>query len=243
MVGLAEKAGLRPAQLSGGQRQRVALARAIVRQPKVLLLDEPLSALDAKLREAMHIELKMLHRKLGITFVLVTHDQTEAMVMSDRILVMKDGKIVQDGTPFDIYNHPVSPYVADFVGTSNLVPALIVGMSATDFDLDCMGQKLTVPKANREFQIGQKISLVFRPERAGLTSSITSQPNVPRLVGIVIDQMFQGGTILTAVDLGGNVAVRVETQLSAQSSLASLPVLGTKVWIELDPKSVVLFND
>lgn len=125
MVGLLEKADDRPGQLSGGQKQRVALARALVRHPKVLLLDEPLSSLDAKLREAMQIELKHLHQRLGLTFVLVTHDQTEAMVMSDRIVVMEQGRIVQSGTPTELYDHPASAYVANFLGSSNMIPGRV----------------------------------------------------------------------------------------------------------------------
>ncbi len=111
----------RPAQLSGGQRQRVALARAIVVRPKVLLLDEPLGALDLKLREQMQVELKQLQRDLGITFVFVTHDQEEALTLSDRIAVFSDGRIVQLGTPREIYENPASAYVASFVGTTNLL--------------------------------------------------------------------------------------------------------------------------
>ena len=117
----------RPAQLSGGQRQRVALARALVLEPRVLLLDEPLGALDLKLREAMQEELKALQRALGITFVFVTHDQGEALSMADRVAVFNDGRIVQVGTPADIYHRPEVPFVADFVGSSNVLPAEAVG--------------------------------------------------------------------------------------------------------------------
>ena len=125
LVGLSTMAGRMPHQLSGGQRQRVALARAIVRRPRVLLLDEPLSALDANLREAMQVELKHLHNKLGITFVMVTHDQTEALVMADRIVVMDRGRIAQTGTPSDLYDRPASAYVASFVGTSNFIEGTV----------------------------------------------------------------------------------------------------------------------
>ncbi|MCW2823813.1 MAG: spermidine/putrescine transporter ATP-binding protein [Aeromicrobium sp.] len=119
-VQLAHLADRRPGQLSGGQRQRIALARAIVVRPKVLLLDEPLGALDLKLREQMQVELKQLQRDLGITFVFVTHDQEEALTLSDRVAVFSDGKIVQLGTPREIYEHPTTEYVASFVGTSNI---------------------------------------------------------------------------------------------------------------------------
>ena len=118
MVELDSKASQRPHMLSGGQKQRVALARALVCNPKILLLDEPLSALDAKLREAMQVELKTLHETIGLTFILVTHDQTEAMVMSDRVVIMDQGTIVQVGEPSDLYERPVNSYVANFIGTS-----------------------------------------------------------------------------------------------------------------------------
>ncbi|MCA9858781.1 MAG: ABC transporter ATP-binding protein, partial [Thermomicrobiales bacterium] len=119
----------KPHQLSGGQQQRVALARALAIEPRVLLLDEPLSALDANLREAMQVELKHLHSKLGLTFVMVTHDQTEALVMSDRIVVMHRGRIAQAGTPSDLYDRPETTYVADFVGTSNLIPCEVASVT------------------------------------------------------------------------------------------------------------------
>jgi len=122
MVQLSGYGARRPGQLSGGQRQRVALARAIVNRPKVLLLDEPLGALDLKLRESMQEELKSLQRSLGITFIFVTHDQGEALSMADRVAVFSDGKVMQVGTPEAIYNHPNSRFVADFVGSSNVLP-------------------------------------------------------------------------------------------------------------------------
>ena len=122
MVKLPGYGARKPGQLSGGQRQRVALARALVNKPKVLLLDEPLGALDLKLREQMQEELKSLQRSLGITFVFVTHDQGEALSMADRVAVFNDGRIVQAGTPHEIYNHPRTRFVADFVGSSNVIP-------------------------------------------------------------------------------------------------------------------------
>jgi len=127
MVALPGYGARKPAQLSGGQRQRVALARALVNKPRVLLLDEPLGALDLKLREAMQEELRGLQRNLGITFVFVTHDQGEALSMADRVAVFNDGRIVQVGRPEDIYYRPAVPFVADFVGSSNVLPAALTG--------------------------------------------------------------------------------------------------------------------
>jgi putative spermidine/putrescine transport system ATP-binding protein len=126
MVALPGYADRKPSALSGGQRQRVALARALINKPKVLLLDEPLGALDLKLREQMQVELKTLQRQLGITFVFVTHDQGEALSMADRVAVFSEGRIQQTGTPQDIYDRPETPFVADFVGSSNVLPAELV---------------------------------------------------------------------------------------------------------------------
>ena len=128
-IELLDKADRRPAELSIGQKQRVALARALIRRPKILLLDEPMSALDAKLRESMQVELKRLHDQIGLTFMMVTHDQTEALVMSDRIVVMDAGRIVQAGAPTDLYDRPETPYVANFLGTSNMVAGVVSGVS------------------------------------------------------------------------------------------------------------------
>ena len=243
MVGLADKANMMPSQLSGGQRQRVALARAIIREPKVVLLDEPLSALDAKLREAMQVELKLLHRRLGITFLLVTHDQTEAMMLSDRILVMKDGVIVQDGTPAELYNAPKTPYVADFVGTSNLLPAILCSVGSTSSQIQCAGQTIDVPTLAADWASGQSLSMAFRPERATIRSAEKEPtPTMVRLAGKVVEHMFQGGRVSTAVELITGENVRVETQMSSSQSFGEMPEIGANIAVELDPHSIILFK-
>jgi len=163
-------------KISGGQMQRVAIARAIVLKPKILLLDEPLSALDLKLRQNMQYELKEMQRNLGITFIFVTHDQEEAMVMSDRIVVMKDGIIQQLGTPKDIYNEPVNRYVANFIGESNIISGIYVRKNVVKFlntEFDVVGY---------EFEDGEPVDVVIRPEdwdvvpldRAKITGKVTS---------------------------------------------------------------------
>ena len=131
LVELGDRAKDRPAQLSGGQRQRVALARALINRPKVLLLDEPLAALDLKLRHAMQAELKSIQREVGITFLFVTHDQDEALSMSDRVAIMNGGVIEQCGTPEDVYENPTSVFAAGFIGTSNLMPGTYAGGAVT----------------------------------------------------------------------------------------------------------------
>lgn len=145
--------------LSGGQQQRVALARALVNQPKILLLDEPLAALDLKLRKNMQYELKEMQSKLGITFIFVTHDQEEAMVMSDRIAVMKDGNIEQIGTPKSIYNEPVNRYVAQFIGESNIFEGVIVD----DHEVECLNARFKYIGYDK-FKIGDRVDVVIRPE-------------------------------------------------------------------------------
>ncbi|HEY0034797.1 MAG TPA: ABC transporter ATP-binding protein [Devosia sp.] len=175
MVKLAGYGGRRPGQLSGGQRQRVALARALINQPKVLLLDEPLGALDLKLREQMQEELKSLQKRLGITFIFVTHDQGEAMSMANRIAVFNLGKIMQVGTPEDIYLRPSSRFVADFVGSSNVLPPVLVG-------------KLT----------GAPGWASLRPEAVTLTMGAGSE-----LSGRVVSRNYLGSTTRLTVDIAG----------------------------------------
>src|SRR5215510_13785275 len=151
MVALGGLAGRRPSQLSGGQRQRVALARALINHPKVLLLDEPLGALDLKLRQQMQVELKAIQKRIGITFIFVTHDQEEALTMSDRIAVFNEGKIEQVGTPAEIYEHPASPFVAGFVGTSNLVSGDVAKrVTGADTNFSIRPEKIHIADANEK---------------------------------------------------------------------------------------------
>ncbi len=172
MVQLAGLGERRPHQLSGGQQQRVALARAIVRRPKVLLLDEPLGALDLKLRRGMQIELKRLQRKLGTTFVYVTHDQEEALTMSDRIAVMDKGRVLQVGTPQDVYERPATRFVADFLGEANLLDAEV-----TQDGVRVGTVLLRMASADRP-AVGAKATLCVRPERMTLSSSGDGLPGV-----------------------------------------------------------------
>lgn len=168
-------------QLSGGQQQRVALARAIVNRPKILLLDEPLAALDLKLRQNMQYELKEMQRRLGITFIFVTHDQEEAMTMSDRIVVMKDGIIEQLGTPKDIYNEPVNRYVATFIGESNIIRGKYVSKDVVEVlgvNFDCMGYK---------FNDDEAVDVVIRPEDWDVVPL-----ELAKLEGVVKSTVFKG---------------------------------------------------
>jgi putative spermidine/putrescine transport system ATP-binding protein len=167
LVGLRDLAGRYPHQLSGGQQQRVALARALEIQPRVLLLDEPFGALDRKLRLQMQVDVKKLIRRLGITTIFVTHDQEEALAMSDLVAVMKSGRIVQSGTPIEIYDNPRDPFVADFVGGSNFLEGDVVGSDDSQITLRLGGALLTVARAS-EVRPGKRAVLVVRPENLRL---------------------------------------------------------------------------
>ena len=164
LVELPHLAGRKPTQLSGGQQQRIALARAIVNRPALLLLDEPLGALDLKLRRQMQIELKWIQKEVGLTFVHVTHDQEEAMTMADTIAVMNEGKIEQMGSPADLYDNPKTAFVANFLGQSNLIKGTITGNDGDSIIADLYGQKISLPK-NRSHAIDNSMYAGIRPEK------------------------------------------------------------------------------
>lgn len=168
-------------ELSGGQQQRVAIARAIVNEPKVLLLDEPLSALDMKLRKDMQYELRELQQRLKITFIFVTHDQEEALAMSDEIFVMNDGKVLQSGTPVDIYDEPINHFVANFIGESNILP----GKMVQDFEVQFVGKSFECADAG--MRPNEKVEVVLRPEDLDITT-----PEQGKLVVKVDTQLFRG---------------------------------------------------
>ena len=206
MLGLVKLEGFamrKPAQLSGGQQQRVALARALANSPKVLLLDESLSALDLKLRKEMQLELKRLQHATGITFVFVTHDQEEALTMSDRLAVMKDGRIEQIGTPTEIYDHPRSKYVADFIGDTNFLEGKI-----KDSRVKIGNLLLELPVNLPE---GSSVQLAVRPERA----SISSEPG--GLAATVSNVVYMGSDTVYHLELstGSNFKVRIPNAVGA----------------------------
>ncbi len=196
IVRLAEFARRRPAQLSGGQQQRVALARALVNLPSALLLDEPLAALDLKLREAMQLELKRIQREVGITFIFVTHDQGEALTMSDRIAVMSRGRVEQIGTPEEIYAAPASIFVAGFIGSANLLPGTLesAGDNGARVVLDS-GVAVDVPRPT-EARPGDPVTVMLRPERLELGNGETAG-----ISGTVAEVIYQGSERRLIVDL------------------------------------------
>lgn len=208
MVQLEEFADRYPHQLSGGQQQRVAIARAVVNKPKVLLLDESLSALDYKLRKQLQNELKALQRKLGITFIFVTHDQEEALSMSDRIVVMREGKIEQDGSPREIYEEPKNLFVAQFIGEINIFDATVL------FRID--EQRVRANVEGRECDIyvkqpvqeGQGLNVLLRPEDLRL-EEINSTEQADGLIGYVRERNYKGMTLESSVELENGKMVSV----------------------------------
>jgi putative spermidine/putrescine transport system ATP-binding protein len=198
LINLPDKGGRYPYQLSGGQQQRIALARALAFEPQVLLLDEPLSALDAKIRVALRTEIRSIQRQLGITAVYVTHDQEEALSLSDRVVVMSDGHIEQVGTPFEIYNFPATPFVASFVGTLNVMPAAVV--DAARGELVVAGQPVRVAR-RFEGGAGRTVNIALRPEMVSLGDGPEGSN---RVNGKVIDVSFLGSIVRIRVALGGD---------------------------------------
>ena len=203
--------------LSGGQQQRIAIARALVNEPQILLLDEPLGALDLKMRKEMQLELKQMHDDLGITFIYVTHDQEEALTMSDRIVVMSEGKMQQLGTPEDIYNEPKNAFVADFIGESNIFNGIMTGHLKTRF---CGGEFICVD----DVEEGTHITAVVRPEDVELTS-----PEKGTSRGVVTSVIFKGMHYVITIESGKN-------EMVARSVHVARP--GDHVGIRLDPDSI-----
>jgi spermidine/putrescine transport system ATP-binding protein len=224
VVRLGDFATRRPSQLSGGQQQRVALARALVNMPSALLLDEPLAALDLKLREAMQIELKRIQREVEITFVFVTHDQGEALTMSDRIAVMNEGVVEQIGTPEEIYNRPESLFVAGFIGSANLLPGHVRDTTSTGCVVELLtGQRVA---ATGTHPIGSKVSVMLRPERL---HPVAEQPaDGFGLRGTVTSVIFQGAWLRVVVELPDGTELSAEAD--ADSDLPSLRP-GQEHWV------------
>jgi putative spermidine/putrescine transport system ATP-binding protein len=233
MVQLAGYGARRIEQLSGGQRQRVALARAIVFEPRILLMDEPLSALDKQLREHMQIELRRLHDKLGMTTVYVTHDQREALTMSDRVAVINRGRIMQLDAPRRLYEQPANRFVAEFIGESTFLP-----VEARDGAFFYAGQRLKLPAGPNP--TGRRL-LMLRPERLHILDGTgTDALNV--LHGTVQDVVYQGDSFLLQAQLadGSRVGVR---GISTRGAMAAIPQSGAAVMLGLDPDDTVLLAE
>lgn len=195
-----------PGQLSGGQQQRVAMARAVINRPRVLLLDEPLSALDARLRREMQVELKRLQRDLDITFILVTHDQDEALSMSDRVVVMQDGRIAQIGTPREVYEEPNSLYVARFIGDINLFPGTVQARVDRNHLRIAIFDQVAIAETPKDFAPGQPVQLLLRPEDLRLTEEI--EESTPFFTGAIVERSYRGSTLDTTIHLDDGPIIR-----------------------------------
>lgn len=208
--------------LSGGQQQRIAIARAIVNEPQILLLDEPLGALDLKMRKEMQIELKAMHERLGITFIYVTHDQEEALTMSDKIVVMSDGVIQQIGTPEEIYNEPKNAFVADFIGESNIFNGKVTNklqVQFCDHTFTCVD----------DFHIGTKVDVVVRPE------DIVMKPKGEGMMDVVVDSVVFKGVHYEITVLSGDNEIVIHSIYNA--------VVGDTISIDIDPDSIHLIEN
>ena len=244
LVQLSQFAGRKPHQLSGGQRQRVALARALAKQPKVLLLDEPLGALDKKLREHTQFEIMNIQEKTGITFVVVTHDQEEAMTLSTRIAVMDKGIIRQTGTPTEIYEFPKTKFVADFIGSINQFAGTEKSVTKDKAAIACAdwGGEIIVNR-DATIDVGQNVSVAVRPEKISISKKAPAK-GLNAVEGKVIDLGYFGKDSLYRVKLPSSALVRVsrvndqrgrETERVAQWE--------DKVWLSFEPSAAILLKD
>jgi spermidine/putrescine transport system ATP-binding protein len=241
-VGLGGREKRRPRELSGGQQQRVALARALVNRPRALLLDEPLGALDLKLRQAMQVELKRIQREVGITFIYVTHDQGEALTMSDRIAVMNEGRVEQLGPPRDIYEHPATRFVAGFIGTSNILSGDVKSVSGgRAVILSGDGQHVEVPlRAGLSAAIGDKVELTVRPEKIDLKLDAAGS-SICRLRGTVTEVVYLGTSTNYNVVTSTGAEVTVFVQNSNNSD--DVAARGQDVWLTWEPQHSYVIGD
>jgi spermidine/putrescine transport system ATP-binding protein len=224
----------RPRQLSGGQRQRVAIARALVNQPQVALLDEPLSALDHKLRTQLRVELREIHREVGCTFIYVTHDQEEALTMSDRIAIMNDGVIEQVGTPEDVYERPATAFVASFMGTSNLMAGTYAAGAVT------VRRGLRFPVGRRPIRDGTPVSVSVRPEKIRLWDLT---PGMFTMEGELRDVVYSGATTTYAIGLARGVEVFAMVPNFSPARREERPKLGQPVTFGWYPEHCLVIVD
>lgn len=240
IVNLAGRGHRRPRELSGGQQQRVALARALVNHPRALLLDEPLGALDLKLRQAMQVELKRIQREVGITFVYVTHDQNEALTMSDRIAVMNDGLIEQLASPREIYEHPATRFVAGFIGTSNLLTGTASQITSTEAVVSVsQDERIVVPVRDLRVSEGDQLELTVRPEKIEISTAPPAGSGCA-LRGTVTEVVYLGTSTNFAVSTttGADIVVFQQNSGSAEDVAGR----GDSVWLSWQPEHSYLIG-
>jgi putative spermidine/putrescine transport system ATP-binding protein len=235
LIGLAGYNKRFPFEMSGGQQQRVALARALAPRPRMLLLDEPLSALDAKIRVSLRQQIRAIQRDLGVTTIFVTHDQEEALSISDRIVVLSAGNVEQAGTPFEVYNKPSTRFVASFVGTLNTVTAKV--SHAGDKRVVIDGQEVVIPALPDNFRTGDSVALTMRPEAVSLANNHTRDIV---LDGTVREVSFLGSVIRLKVDLGGDNAIHLDT---FNDQRTPPPAHDERVKITLSGKDVLVLDN
>jgi spermidine/putrescine transport system ATP-binding protein len=237
-VGLAAEAQRKPRQLSGGQQQRVALARALVNRPAVLLLDEPLGALDLKLRKRLQVELKGIQRDVGITFVYVTHDQEEALTMSDRIAVMNRGLVEQVAGPEEVYARPETTFVAGFIGVSNLMPGVVEATGAQGRVRLDVGPQVSAAVGG-DLGVGERCHAIVRPEKLRIDADATAVPaGNPSVEGVVESSVYLGTSTQLVVRLAGDVRMTVLVPNADESERQRLPGGGARVRLSWAPEHI-----
>jgi spermidine/putrescine transport system ATP-binding protein len=239
IVQLEPLAKRRPSQLSGGQRQRVALARALIKRPVVLLLDEPLGALDLKLRKAMQFELKRIQREVGITFVYVTHDQDEALTMSDRIAVMNAGRCEQLDTPENIYERPASRFVADFIGEANLLAAEVADVGTDHLGIVLRsGAAVRVTRNGRPVTVGERPTMLIRPEQVRISGEEPVDGRC-QVMAVLAESAYQGSHIRYVLELDGGDRIVADVPRDARPDVHP----GDRVWVSWDASSARLLEE
>ena len=241
-VGLEKEGHRRPSQLSGGQQQRVALARAVVNLPKVLLLDEPLGALDLKLRKGLQIELKRIQREVGITFVYVTHDQEEALTMSDRIAVMNRGVIEQIADPVEVYERPSTTFVAGFIGVSNLMPGTVRALHGDRAEVE-LEAGVTVESGSNGLRTGERCHAVVRPEKLFVANGSQPHTEAQRVAGVVTSSVYLGTATQLIVELRGGSRMTVLVPNADERARLSLPGGGAEVTLSWTPEHIHLVRE
>ncbi|CAN5454125.1 ABC transporter ATP-binding protein [soil metagenome] len=240
MVKLSHLAARKPDQMSGGQRQRVALARALIKRPKVLLLDEPLSALDAKLRDEMRLELTRLQENVGITFIIVTHDQDEALSMASRIAVMDKGAVRQIATPSELYEHPASKFVADFIGKVNIIAAATAGAGGTKGRFDARG--LGTIEIPYDGDAAGDMTIAVRPEKLKITTEEPQGPRAIKIKGQVRDVAYYGDTSHVVVACKDNLELSVNVQNERRAGGSGIE-RGQTVWVHWLPEDTLVLAE